>query len=293
VSDRRRTRVTLLAAIVVAAAVLAVGTVAGWRSSAGHAATETRTDGLAQVDPTSGVIVLPLDSYNLTSAERGIFQTANDLATYRCMKDSGFGRYDPFIDRRDPRPEIDRTFGVWVKASVARYGYRPVPPSQRERDLMRLNQQQMPAQVDKAFRDCIPQVRRLGLVLPPGVDVANGPSVGNGGPLDSAAAKAVIEKWTQCLQAAGVPAPDALNDDWVPPGLLDAPLQQQIRVGLIDVDCKQRLGTIQALADIEARRQWPYIDAHEALLVQQRRALDALVARSRAYIAGAPELQSR
>lgn len=288
---RRWPRTTPLLALAVAM-VVAVGVIAGGHSSAGHAASDSRSRRLAQVDPTTGVIVLPLDRYNLTRAERGIFQTANDLAMSRCMKDKGFGRYGRFVDRRDPRPEIDRTFGVWVKASVARYGYRPVPQSQRTRQVMRLNEQQMPAAAERAFLDCIPHVRRLGLVLPAGLDVANGPSVGNGAPLDSPAARAAIERWATCLKAAGAPAPNALDDDWVPPGLLNAPLQQQIRVALIDVECKQRLGTIQALADIEARRQWPYIDTHEARLVQQRRALDALVARSRAYLAQAPELQS-
>jgi hypothetical protein len=239
---------------------------------------------------------MPIERYDLSLTENGIFITANDLAMARCMKDAGFADSFPFVDRRNPAVDTDWRYGVWVRSQVARYGYGQVPPSPRGKLLRALNAKGFTPAAGEAYQACLPKLKQQGLMLPDlPDDTAGGPDapkvLDGADPLDSDAAKAVVKEWTDCLRSRGV-SPPAGDARWFPAGVTSAPLEEQIRVGLIDVGCKEEHRTVQRLADIEASYQQPLIERDEARLVQRRRELDALLDRSRKYIAGAPELSA-
>jgi hypothetical protein len=246
----------------------------------------------AETDARSGKIVMPVDKYQFTRDEDAEFTTANDLAVSRCMKNAGQGQFFPFIDRRHPVVAVDWRYGVWVKSQVARYGYQRLPQTDREKKLLQYNGIKLTPAAQVTYQHCISVVQQLGLRLPvPDDDEFSNGGVAVKSVTDTAAGRAVIAAWVKCLTDQGVSAPTVpQGTDWFPRGITDAPLQEQIRVGLIDVDCKEKLGTIQRLADIDAQQEESWVEAHEAQLVEQRQQYQATLDRARRYLSGAPEL---
>ena len=247
----------------------------------------TTLTGLAKVDSRAGKISLPLDQYEITPAEDGILQTANDLAMHRCMAAAGFPKAFAFIDRRHPTPDVDWRYGVWVRSQVARSGYQPPALTARGKLLRKLNAKRLSTAADAAYQRCIPQIHALGLVLPARPAWLSPPAITDA--LREPQAQTAIGDWVKCLVAQGVKRPTPENP-WTPAGVNTLPLPEQIRIGLIDVGCKESHSTIQRLADVEASAQQPFVEANQTLLQQWRQQQFTAVERARGYLANAPEV---
>lgn len=242
----------------------------------------------AQVDAVSGTIRLPLDQYSLTRNEQAVVETANDLAMSRCMQAAGQGRFFPFVDHRDPDVVSDRRFGVWIRAEVSKWGYGEPPPSEREKTLRRLNKIEFTPEADATYNACIEDVRKQGLAysVTNGVEAAEVTGVGD--PMKDPEAQAVMTQWRDCLQAHGVAPPASGDNQFVPRNADRLPLQEQIKVGLVDVDCHAQLSMTKRLADIAARYQQPYVTANEAVLVARLTDARKVLATARDYLAKSP-----
>lgn len=227
--------------------------------------TPTKLSATAIVDPATGTIRLPLADYGSTPIEAGLLSTANNLAMSRCMKRAGFGNFLPFVGSQTAKPESSRRFGVWVRAEMARLGYQKPPDTPLQKRLQLMNRQEMTRPANKAFEGCLVTTQRLGLrvrELPD--DIPSQPALQDPHPEDSKEWKAARQEWGSCLTEHEVPKPP--GQEWIPVGLLQAPLEVQIRVGLIDVACKEKVHLVQRLSNLEAQGEQPSIDTHEAAL---------------------------
>lgn len=270
------------AALVLAAALLSAcgGSGAGAAPGGSKLAIPAR----AVVDGASGVIRMPLDEFSLSPSDLAVVITANDLAMSRCMERAGQGRYFPFVDRRNPPVEVDRRYGVWVRDVVAKYGYGVPPASERSRRLLELNRMTFPPEAERAYQACIPEVKGLGLAFATPPDDTSAP-LGQQSAVDSKEAVAIEDQWRACLVQRGVAVPpDRRRSRWLPAGVVQMPLVQQITVGLVDVECKAQVGLVQRLADLEAAEQVRYIQAHESALLAQRQDAATVLATARRYL---------
>jgi len=71
---------------------------------------------------------------------------------------------------------------------------------------------------------------------------------------------------------------------WITGTTLD-PTESNIRVALLDVECKEGTRYVQRLADIEAALQQPVIADHLAELPEMREEYDAALELARDYLA--------
>ncbi|PPH01533.1 MULTISPECIES: hypothetical protein [unclassified Rathayibacter] len=80
--------------------------------------------------------------------------------------------------------------------------------------------------------------------------------------------------WTECIKREGLT--DSTSDDALVPDF-PAAGPKQVAVAVIDVTCKDQLGTVEALAGLETRIQLDFIDAHQSELQQLRADVDQVL----------------
>ena len=213
-------------------------------------------------------------------------QTASDLALSRCMADVGFADSIVF----GPTAMGDGSslnYGVWSRDEVRQYGYAVHVEDVIEWSDPPGSMNLSSPQAEAAMFACVDQVDAMGLALrpgPPGDDDARPEA-----PTESsqtAEGRAVIAEWTACLVAHDVPSPDP-EALFQPRGVEQLDLAEQVRIGLIDIDCKEATNFRQRLADIDAVIQQAFIDAHPDYVASVRATRDRTVAAATAYLVAA------
>ena len=239
----------------------------------------------AVVDETTGTIGLPLDAWQLTPSETAAIDTAQALAKSRCLTDRGLPEMLPYDGPDLTALEWEswsNGYGVWIRDHVAQYGYGIAP----ELLVDESGKEDWTVEEFAADGACTEQLREAGLVVDHGTIETGRPARWT--PAETTQdGQTVLAQWAECLAEHGVQRPDEEGGQIVgvfPAGVLDLSLDEQVRVGLIDVDCKRELGTIQQLADIEASLHLDYIERYrDDLEAQQARNQEALAA-ARAYL---------
>jgi hypothetical protein len=223
------------------------------------------------VDVERREVAYPMDDWELTPVERVVAATAQADFRARCLDDAG---YSAELRNADLDPTVyesereDTEFGLWRAAELeqAYSGLRvdptaAVPIPSVESDAL-----------GPARAQCFEAAAQAGLALDVGDDGASmwesrAPR-GMDRAGDTAEGLATHREWAQCLHDHGIEVTitDGESPGWIPADMLgmsdapDAPLPEQRRVARLDLDCKQDLGTIEKMVQIEARLQYEYID---------------------------------
>ncbi|KRD43530.1 hypothetical protein ASE38_04695 [Cellulomonas sp. Root930] len=242
------------------------------------------TSAHAVIDPVTGLVTTPLSSFHASQHDLDIMMSAWDLARSRCMADAGYADSFVFAVTRTPEPDLSRQYGIWDRDELRQRGYAgpAFDPYDGEGSEIHVSS---PA-VDAAMQTCADQVRPRGFIFEPTSfdDVA--PAMGVQPAYRTPEGQAVIAEWAACLAAHDVTAPDE-EGSLQPAGVLSTSLQEQVRIGLIDIDCKESTNLRQRLADIDAVNQQAYLDSAPEYVSAYRATVAAALAASRAYLAEA------
>jgi len=240
------------------------------------------TSAHAVIDPVTGVVTTPLSTFTVSRHDLDIMMTAWELARSRCMADAGYAENFVFAVTRSPERDVSRPYGIWNRDELRERGYAEEPVDIYDGEGSEIHVSS-PA-VDAAMQACADQVRPMGFVFEftSFDDIA--PAVGAESAVRTPEGQAVVAEWTACLAAHGVPGPDEFLQ---PAGVLGLSLDEQVRIGLIDIDCKESTNLRQRLADIDAVLQQAYLDSAPEYVAAYRATVDAALAASRAYLSEA------
>lgn len=239
----------------------------------------------AKLDHDTGVIRYPLSSYALTGADASTVEHANALLIQDCMATSGLDFLRATQDWRNKAEQPDRTFGLWSRSVAARDGYN-VPSESAKRDLEDWEAEQ-PESWWTEYWECLDtseQLPSMSLLVGNPTDPS---SVDRGytDALRSTQTSAIFKdsraEWVQCIADEGLTAQDGA---WFVPVLPDD-AESRFEIALRDVTCKEDLGTMQRVADVMARYQAAYIDAHEGDLNSFREDAQETLAKAREIVA--------
>lgn len=241
--------------------------------------------GVAEIDAEVGAIRLPLDGYNLSADEWDVVGTAQDTFLDGCFERAGYGEYfspgdAPFLqDSASRRARESDRYGVWRVTDVRAHGYASAlamwgPPPDEESSGLPFSEE-----MAAASRGCFGAMLDAGLSWEPETATAAAP-LGLPGVTDTPEGAPVVAEWEQCLQDNGVAPP--IEDDsgvLVPSGVWNASFDEQVRIGLVDVQCKDEVDLVQRLGDVEAAYQLAYLERGREWVQQyaalQQRALRA------------------
>ncbi|WP_125775506.1 hypothetical protein [Antribacter gilvus] len=249
----------------------------------------------AVVDVENGTIGMPLDPWRISPEDAAVLGTAQDHLRYTCLAEAGVEGAG-YAAPRPVVPWIDWTYGygVWRAEQledVARYGYLG-EPSRDDEAAYPGSRGRITDSNRAAFEACGQAVVDAGLATGQAeADAQEAGTVEDPGRVEKAsevaARGAAMDEWRACLRVGGVSAPG--EDEGLLPGGTDVyaePLEGQVRIAEIDLACKEQLGTVQKLADIDARLQQEYLDRGgreqaERRFAAQRRQVES----ARAYLA--------
>ncbi|GAA3218730.1 hypothetical protein ACFP63_08225 [Oerskovia jenensis] len=233
----------------------------------------------AIVDEDAGTITTALDGWFVSAEERAEMDTARDVFVARCMTAAG---YEDLVQLVGPVPAEKSSdgaeFGLWRHGSLATNGYTQEPVQSPNRFRARVEDE---AALEQQ-RSCFGQVIAAGLSYDPGQFEASAPA-GLTPATSTPEGIGVIDEWKQCLTERGVQAPGT-DEGMVPPGVRDASPEEVIRIGEIDLACKDELGVVQRLADIQAADEAEYIARNRDYLELRRPVEQAALEVSRAYL---------
>lgn len=232
----------------------------------------------AVVDEGAGAITLPLDTVLLSRQEHAILESAREVYLARCLTDAGFGDTLELVGpvQVPPGNGNEARYGAWRLETLEQTGYQV----QEVRDPNRFWTSE-PAEAQRSA--CLDETLAQGISYESDQIEALAP-VGVTTFEDTDDGRAVLAEWRQCLAAGGV-EPPAEGEGMVPPAAVGASLDEQVRIGRIDIACKDELDVVQRLADVDAAEQVDYI-ARAGDLLEQRRAIEqAALAASQAYLA--------
>lgn len=275
VGVRRRSGV----GVVAVAAVLAL---AGCGGSGGSGAVDVR----AEVDESSGVIVLPADRFALTQREGQDIASAEHVAMVLCKRKLGVATADT-VRRVIPDEVDDRRFGLWVLAQAEKYGY--VPPTSPEK-LAAIKRNSDPSgpgvsqEEVAAAKQCVRDDATLKQLDTS--ELGGGPGYR---PLSEAEREmqesdeyqGVVDEWRACLRGRGV-TPDV--EDLVPQGVDWKAVQelkvqeQDVALAVADVSCKEQVKLVPRLAALVAKAQAPVLEEYRDEFAAQRADMDKKVA---------------
>lgn len=222
----------------------------------------------AQLNYEDGTVAYPLDNYALNAAETLEVERANAVLVQGCMVDFGldFPRANDEWWNFPPTP--DRLFGLWSPQVAELYGYE-LPP--RDEKLAELEASQ-PESWWETYRGCLESTDQMPVLTALRGD-PNNPSVVDRGWRESVAntqgsptLQELKTEWAACIADEGLVAVDG---PLLVPEVPENP-EEQMRIALVDVKCKETLGTMQQLADVLAQYQAAYIEGRESELNEYR-----------------------
>lgn len=252
--------------------------------------------GAAHLDESTETITTPIDAYGMSVLEGRIIDYANNLEEQKCMKGRGlaFPVVKPFTSYDDaPGGDVedggspDRKYGVWNVESAARYGFDLAPVSPRLKELQALNSAKVSPTVQSAQDACFEYVVKHVGVATIKLYGESGNTITYRARQHPAAALTpsghkAYQAWGDCLRDHSLKA--GTENRFQPAGVASMSKEQQINAAIIDATCKQKTGLIQRLSDIDAAYEQQFIDANEAALNTRRKAIEAMVAKSKKII---------
>lgn len=237
-------------------------------------ATPTAAAPVAVVDDVAGTIALPLDAWTWSEADAATSQTAVELAASQCMAAAGMADELPFQPYPVQPSHVD--YGVWQRDVVEATGYASLVPADPPGGGLDGDDPRIATQ-----RDCY-----IAAFAEYAVDAQ---SIQEGGPQGYEApgyvpeGLALLDEWRACLADQGVAT--SADESWaVPAGATTASPEEQVRIGLIDVGCKESTDFVQRFAEVEAAQQLDYIARAEPFLTELRAAQQAALQASRALL---------
>lgn len=245
-------------AVVVAAGLPALAGLGPGRASVAPAAPSPTAAPRAVVDRATGTITVPRWSDPPDARrDQAVLQTARAHVRAGCMADRGFAAGWEFTGPVAPEaaPGELRPYGAWLASDVRQNGYAFVHDD-RSLDLG--------TQEAAAWAECEDLLTAQGLARTPAGDRdAAEPDVPQQpGLLTTPEGAALRAEWAACLAESGLAASTDDPESLVPAGAADAPFDEQVRIGLVDVACKDRLDLVQRLADLDAALSARYAQEH-------------------------------
>lgn len=239
-------------------------------------------------DEENTVVIEPLDAYRWSDQELVIPLVAQAHHTRRCL--SATRVVDPPAGPdSDPVPLLPRdgynTFGLWSPAQVdgTDYGSRMIETGDmtfREKpgvDAVELAAVDMRCAAEAADLDLVYDADEVDALVPRPDGVTWAGYTDDG--------RAIIEQWAECVRSAGVPmADDADRAVLVPDGVETADPVQRRRIAAADLGCKERLGTVEAFAEVVVREQKAYIGEARDYLEAKAQVQERVLAASVAYL---------
>lgn len=234
------------------------------------------------IDVGAGTVRLPLDDWLIDEAGEAILLAAQFHSADRCLEEAGYGEYSSSSTGLLPVRPGFRDYGVWVRADVEARGYQNLVETFDEQGAGG-GGSAPPEDFFPVSRACFAAALDQGLSYDPSDFEALAPE-GRTPALRTDAGRAVAAEWAACLAEQGVAAPPVDDGVMVPMGVLDAPLDEQVRVGLLDVACKEQLGVVRRLAEIDTEQQLAYIERARPYLEALRPVQQDALAKARAYL---------
>lgn len=217
----------------------------------------------AELDVERQQIGLPLDEFVMSEPEARLVQHVNAVKIASCLQERGFTYPEADRDWQSEALTQDRLFGPWSLDWVAQHGY-DYPPSAQAQAVLDASDA-MPLGYDEASQNCSQTVEPL-----PVLTLHDDVNLAMRGYIETYASAQTTEGWAEatsdwkaCLRDAGYVIGDE-PDAWVPD--LPAGTEEQIRVAIADVRCKDQVDLVQRLGDVLAAEQQDFIDANDAAL---------------------------
>lgn len=233
------------------------------------------------IDVGAGTVRLPLDDWLIDEAGEALLQGAADHSADACLEAAGYGEHSSFSGLPPTRRGfVD--YGVWRRADVEARGYQDLVVEFDE-PVARGDRPAPTEEFYTASRACFGAARDQGLMYDP-ADFESLAPEGWTSALSTDAGRAVAAEWAACLADQGVATPSLGDGGMIPVGVLDAPLDEQVRVGLLDVACKEQLGVVRRLAEIDTEQQLAYIERARPYLEALRPVQQDALAKARAYL---------
>lgn len=245
----------------------------------------------AYVDEASGTITLPADQFFLSEAELDDLGPARDIAMFQCLQAAGLTPVDT-PRRYIPDNDVSRMYGLWRMADAEQYGYVIYEVPEKLAAIERNAQGTQISDAELAERQrCAktPEVSRFNGDISPGVWLGE-LSRASQEVRDSPEWTAVISDWAECLERVGV---EVDNENLAPVGVDSEAVQRgevtedDVRLAIADVTCKNEVSFIKRLTDLEAAAQSPIIARHRDEMLAERARLDALLVEAREVLAEA------
>ncbi|MGW6128643.1 hypothetical protein ACWFNE_01325 [Cellulomonas sp. NPDC055163] len=233
------------------------------------------------VDLDAGTVRLPLDDWLIDAADQAVLVAAAEHSADRCLEAAGYGEHSSFSGLRPVRRGLV-DYGVWVRADVEARGYQDLVETSDDQGTGG-NRPPPPEEFFAASRACHGAALDAGLTYDPSGFESLAPE-GWTSALRTDAGRTVAAEWAACLAEQGVATPPVDDGVMVPVGVLDAPLDEQVRVGLLDVACKEQLDVVPRLAEIDAAAQLAYIERARPYLEALRPVQQAALVKARAYL---------
>jgi hypothetical protein len=252
----------------------------------------------AELDPSTGAVILPYDRFIPTPDENEDVMVASTVLLSQCVAESGV-MFDP-VSRIDQSIYYSETFyGPWTNAQAEKFGFvRPMSDA----DLVAngiVASDSRPAEGESAteggverpdadqavFDECAqsPDFEALNAgLMRDGPWEAQLPSSGDEVFEDPVAA-AALDDLDACFVREGMePDPEFL---YVPLGADPTVIDEtQISLALATVACRDEVDFTRRVADVLAQQQAPIIVAYLDELVEQRADLDESVRQARAIL---------
>lgn len=229
-----------------------------------------------EIEEQTGSIVLPLERFSVSEAERFYLAKARTYVMQACLLERGVKAEVRLGDSDQAEPS--RRYGIWTMHQARERGYAVPHPAGRV--ILRGAPEH---DVDACEGT---EAHRVLTIRYPDVQYADFDSYAVAKNLP--AGRAVIDSWRQCLLSHGVAASPQEDRTFLPQGVTMEPSASNKRIAVIDVKCKKRTELVQKLAAIEAEVQRERFEENpEAIqrMVEQRQEVDRILAYARSVIA--------
>lgn len=258
--------------------------------------TTTPVDPDVAFDEASGTVAEPLDAFQWSDQEALIIWAAQGLFEGRCLAAAGplDGGHQLSADITVvvPRAKDDGlgVYGLWSPSHAEGTAYVP----ERQGDYYKgggsledygdrddeLTAAQKSCFVQSVAADLDYDVAELDAVAPAPAELVR--------PQQTEEGRALIEEWAECVRAEGF---GVRTDDHplrplslVPDRTVEVTPDERQQMASVDLGCKERLGTVEAYADIVAREQNAYIGRARERLEVEKTIQERVLAASVAYL---------